>query len=106
MLEQLLTKHSKFIETAYKVVSVYEFNLAGLSPPPGMFKVKIMCTADNQYTCRISHFVHRTGLIGPHRVSFSMHKSEDEALSEAFSHGLMNYDINDDGAKWEPCDWF
>lgn len=103
-----MEKHSKVINTAYKVISIYEFDLAGLSPPLENFKIKVLLLSDNQYTCRVSHSVQRMGLMGFHRVALSMHDSEEEALSEVFSHGLMNYDVDvdDEGAKWERCNLF
>jgi len=105
MLEIIKIKYQNKIKFASKVDGIYEFDLQGLSPSPKPFKIKVYPSSGG-YCCKISHFVHQTGLAGPHRPTFAEYSSEREALFEAFSHGLMNYDVNDSSAKWENNDLF
>ena len=106
MLKKLLTTHARKIDYGTLVVNVYEFALSGESTPPEKFKVKVLIDADGIYTCAISHFVHKSGHAGPHRPGFTTYTSEEEALNQAVSHGLMNYDPEDSHAKWEKNDYF
>ncbi len=106
MLNSIISRFDEKIDSAYEVVREYVFALAGESPPNEPFRVKLVRYQNGLFSCRISHFVHRSGLAGPHRVSFGEYKTQEEAFEEAFSHGLMNFDANDTGAKWERNDGF
>ena len=54
----------------------------------------------------MSHFVKASRLPAPHYPTFNACSSKEEALKSVFSHGLMNYDLIDKGAKWEKNDDF
>ena len=101
MLNSLASKFESKIDFACEVVGEYIFNLAGESTPNESFRVKILRYGNGNFSCRISHFVHRSGLAGPHRADFGEFQTREDALSDAFSHGLMNFDPTDIGAKWE-----
>lgn len=101
MLKMIEGKFSHRLDgSIYKVVGEYEFDIARETLGE-QFKVKVLKGSDGLFHCKMSHYVHRSGLAGPHYVSLHGYSSEEEALSEVFMHGLMNFDKNDVGVKWQ-----
>ena len=90
---------SEKILSASQVGDIYEFELKGLAPPKEKFKVKLKKQKDGGFVALQSHYVHRSGLAGPHYV-YITGENRLEALREVFLHGLMNYDLQDSGTKW------
>lgn len=99
-LEIIKEKFANKISAAVRNGDIYEFELKGLAPPPEKYKVKIYKNKAGHFVAKVSHYVHRSGLGGPHYV-YIEGDSHLDILDEVFLHGLMNYDLNDEGAKWE-----
>ncbi len=93
------------ILSASQVDDLYEFELKGLAPPKEKFKVKLRKQREGGFVAIQSHYVHRSGLAGSHYVHITG-ENRLAALREVFSHGLMNYDLQDSGAKWEKEPYF
>lgn len=103
ILGDLESKQEVIIE-AYEVVAMYEFYLKGNAPQP--LRVKILRDHGGRFIPAMSHYVQCSGALGPHRPSWHPQSSIEEAVQEVFRHGLMYYDPEDDGAKWEANDAF
>ena len=88
------------VDGGYQVVAEYRFYLKGNAPSP--LGVKILRDCQGNFRPLLSHFVHGSGLAGPQHPSCQPYQSAEEALEEAFLHGLMDYDPQDPDAEWEP----